>query len=69
MFNSAMFFATVGGAGGALFILAAIVWALYFIANEDEIIIGIGGGLLGGLIGIVGLASSVAFTNGWEVVS
>lgn len=66
MFNAAIFWASVGGWGGVLFIAGAGLFAIYVILYEEKPVLAFAISAPVALTGIAGIALSLALTNAWE---
>lgn len=67
MFNAAIFWASIGGWGGALLVAVALLICMCMTIEEDEFVLGAIIGTPIALLGITGIALSLALTDGWSV--
>lgn len=67
MFDAAIFWASLGGIGGVLMIVAALFFCMFMSIEENEPVLGLLFGAPVALVGIGGIALSLALTNGWAV--
>jgi len=67
MFDAAIFWASLGGIGGVLLIVAACFFCMFMSIEENEPALGLLLGTPVALIGIGGIALSLALTDGWAV--
>lgn len=67
MFDGAIFWASIGGGGGVLLVVVALLVCMFFNIEEGEPLLGFLVGTPIALLGITGIALSLALTDGWAL--